>query len=113
MHLRGRDMTFTAHYPGGKSETLLMVPNYSFDWQMPYIWAPGKKTFPKGTRLEAVAHYDNSSFNPYNPDPKVTVRDGPQTFHEMMNGFVFYLDANEKLGLDIDGKTGRARTKEK
>jgi hypothetical protein len=26
-----------------------------------------------------------------------------------MNGFVFFVDPNEKLGLDIDGKTGRAR----
>jgi peroxiredoxin len=113
MHLRGRDMTFKAHYPDGKSETLLVVPNYNFDWQMPYRWAPGTKELPRGTRLEAIAHYDNSPFNPFNPDPKVTVRDGPQTVHEMMNGFVFFLDADEKLGLDVDGKTGRARAKAK
>jgi hypothetical protein len=24
----------------------------------------------------------------------------------MMNGFMFYVDANEKLGLEIDPKTG-------
>jgi hypothetical protein len=113
MHLRGRDMTFKAHYPDGKSETLLVIPNYNFDWQMAYRWKIGKKKFPRGTRLEAVARYDNSSFNPFNPDPKATVKDGLQTFHEMMNGFVFFIDATEKLGLDIDGKTGRARAKEK
>jgi hypothetical protein len=113
MHVRGRDMTFKAHYPGGKSEALLTIPNYNFDWQLAYAWAPGKKRFPKGTRLEAIAHYDNSAFNPFNPDPKATVRDGQQTFHEMMNGFVFFLDANEKLGLDIDGKTGRPKEKGK
>src|SRR5262245_34441804 len=79
MHLRGRDMTFVAHYPDGKDETLLVVPNYSFDWQMPYRWAEGKKRFPKGMRLEAIAHYDNSKFNPYNPDPTATVREGQQT----------------------------------
>ena len=44
-----------------------------------------------------------------NPDPKKTVKDGPQTYHEMMNGFLFYVDANEKLNLDIDGKTGRVK----
>lgn len=109
MHVRGRDMTFKAHYPDGKSETLLVVPNYNFDWQMAYRWAPGTKRLPKGTRLEAIAHYDNSAFNPFNPDPKATVRDGQQTFHEMMNGFVFFVDADEKLGLKIDGKTGREK----
>ena len=109
MHVRGRDMTFKAHYPDGKSETLLTIPNYNFDWQLAYRWGAGKKKFPKGTRLEAVAHYDNSAFNPFNPDPKATVRDGQQTFNEMMNGFVFYVEANEKLGLEIDPKTGRAK----
>jgi thiol-disulfide isomerase/thioredoxin len=109
MHLRGRDMTFRAYLPDGTTQTLLVVPNYSFDWQMPYVWAPGKTRFPKGTRLEAVAHYDNSAFNPYNPDPKATVKDGPQTRHEMMNGFVFYTDAAEQLNLTVDGKTGQVR----
>jgi thiol-disulfide isomerase/thioredoxin len=111
MHLRGRDMTFTAHYPDGTDETLLMVPNYSFNWQMPYRWETGKKRFPKGMRLEAVAHYDNSEYNPYNPDPTATVREGQQTKNEMMNGYFFYLDANEQLNLRIDPRTGHAEKK--
>ena len=94
MHLRGKDMTFTAHPPDGKPETLLVIPNYNFSWQIPYRWEPGKKTLPKGTRLECVAHFDNSPFNPYNPNPKATVRNGPQTHHEMMYGFFFYTDAD-------------------
>jgi hypothetical protein len=109
MHLRGKDMTFTARYPDGKSETLLIIPNYSFSWQHPYRWEPGKKRLPKGTRLECVAHYDNSPFNAYNPDPKATVRHGPQTHHEMMYGFFFYTDAAEQLGLHIDTATGKAK----
>jgi hypothetical protein len=109
MHLRGKDMTFNAKYPDGKTDELLLVANYSFDWQQPYVYAaPGKK-LPKGTRIECLAHYDNSAFNPFNPDPSATVRDGPQTYHEMMNGFFFYIDANEKLGLVIDEKTGRVK----
>jgi thiol-disulfide isomerase/thioredoxin len=107
MHLRGKDMTFKAHYPDAKSDTLLIIPNYHFDWQTPYLWEFGKQRFPKGTRLDCLAHYDNSSFNPYNPDPKATVRDGLQTHHEMMNGFFFYVRADENLNLRIDGKTGR------
>ena len=93
--------------PDGKSERLLTIPNYNFEWQIPYRWEPGKKVLPKGTRIECVALYDNSPFNPYNPDPKKTVSDGPQTYQEMMNGFLFYVDANEKLGLEIDPKNGR------
>jgi hypothetical protein len=111
MHVRGKDMTFKAHYPDGKTETLLVIPNYSFDWQIPYVLEPGKLRLPKGTRVECIAHYDNSPFNPFNPDPEDTVRDGPQTYNEMLNGFFFYTDANEKLNLDIDPKNGRVVTK--
>lgn len=111
MHVRGRDMTFRAVRPDGKSETLLVVPNYNFDWQMPYRWQPGTMKLPKGTRLEALAHYDNSSFNPYNPDAKATVKYGQQTHEEMFNGFVFYTDANEQLDLTIDPKTGQPQKK--
>jgi hypothetical protein len=109
MHLRGKDITFRAKYPDGKDETLLLVPNYSFDWQQAYRWADGAKKLPKGTRVECVAHYDNSAFNPFNPDPAATVHDGPQTSDEMMDGFLFYVDAHEKLGLAIDTQTGRAK----
>ena len=111
MHLRGKDMTFTAHLPDGKDETLLVIPNYNFSWQLPYRWETGKKRLPKGTRLECVAHFDNSTFNPYNPDPKATVRNGPQTHHEMMIGYFFYTDAEEQLDLPINPKTGVERKK--
>jgi peroxiredoxin len=112
MHLRGKDATFNAHRPDGKTETLLQIPNYQFNWQMPYRWQPGKQRLTKDTRLECVAHFDNSPFNPYNPDPAATVREGLQTYQEMMYGFVFYVSASEKLGLNVDPKTGRVKPKE-
>jgi thiol-disulfide isomerase/thioredoxin len=107
MHVRGREMTFRATYPDGRQETLLMVPNYDFNWQLGYRWPDGKYRFPRGTRIDCVAHYDNSAFNPYNPDPAATVREGQQTYEEMMYGFVFYTLDEEKLGLRIDPRTGR------
>lgn len=108
MHLRGKDLSFQAHYPEGKDETLLVIPNYSFDWQIGYLWKDQRHFFPKGTRIEAIAHYDNSAFNPYNPDPKARVRNGPQTYHEMMYAFFFYTYADEQLDLSIDPQTGQA-----
>jgi hypothetical protein len=108
MHLRGKDMTFIAHRPDGQKETLLTIPNFSYAWQQNYRWNPGTKKFPKGTRIEVIAHYDNSPFNPWNPDPNAEVRNGPQTFHEMMFGFFFYTEDGEELNLPVDPKTGRA-----
>jgi peroxiredoxin len=111
MHVRGRDMTFRAVSGDDKSDTLLMIPNFNFDWQMAYHWEYGKQRFAKGTRLECLAHFDNSTFNPFNPDPKATVRNGEQTHNEMMNGFLFYVREGEKLGLEVDGATGQVKSK--
>ena len=48
---------------------------------------------PKGTKIRAVAHYDNSTANRANPDPKVNVKWGDQTWEEMMfTAFVYSLD---------------------
>jgi hypothetical protein len=45
---------------------------------------------PKGSKIHVVAHFDNSSGNPNNPDPAATVRWGDQTWEEMMIGFFTY-----------------------
>ena len=111
MHLRGKSMTFRATPPTGEKKTLLMIPNYDFEWQIPYVWEPEKHRFPKGTKIECSATYDNSAFNPFNPAPDKVVRYGDQTRDEMMNGFFFYVDADENLKLDIDGKTGQPKVK--
>jgi hypothetical protein len=109
MHVRGKDMSFYATPPEKPRETLLQIANYNFEWQIAYEVAPGQKRLPAGTVLEAVAHYDNSAFNPYNPDAKRTVPWGQQTYDEMFNGFMFFVDDNEQLNLTVDPKTGRAK----
>ena len=86
MHVRGKDMIYIAHYPDGTSETLLSVPRYDFNWQITYELAQ-PKVLPKGTKVEVIAHYDNSPANKYNPDPTKDVRWGDQTWEEMMIGF--------------------------
>lgn len=107
MHVRGRDMTFFANLANGEKECLLQIPNYNFEWQLGYELKPGSKILPQGTTIEAIAHFDNSKFNPYNPDPAKTVEYGPQTVDEMFNGFVFYVDNDEELNVPINPKTGR------
>jgi peroxiredoxin len=107
MHVRGRDMTFFANMANGERECLLQIPNYNFEWQLGYELKPGSKILPKGTTIEAIAHFDNSNFNPYNPDAAKSVEYGPQTVDEMFNGFVFYVDNDEELSIPINPKTGR------
>ena len=47
MHVRGKDMTYIAHYPDGTDEVLLSVPKYDFNWQISYeLTTP--KVLPQG-----------------------------------------------------------------
>ena len=95
MHLRGKSFEYRAIYPTGESEILLRVPKYSFNWQLWYH--PAKElVLPKGTRIECMAHFDNSPNNPSNPDATVEVRWGDQSWEEMMIGWMeVAIDANK------------------
>ena len=86
MHVRGKDMTYLAHFADGRTETLLSVPNYDFNWQHTYQLAE-PRLLPAGTSIEVIAHFDNSPGNKFNPDPTKDVRWGDQTWEEMMIGF--------------------------
>jgi hypothetical protein len=91
-HLRGKSWEYRLVYPDGRSEVVLSVPNYDFNWQTYYQYAK-PIAVPKGARLEAVALYDNSAANRANPDPKVEVRWGEQTWEEMQySGITFTVD---------------------
>jgi peroxiredoxin/mono/diheme cytochrome c family protein len=91
MHLRGKSFTYTAQYPDGRSEILLSVPHYDFNWQSVYRFAEPKR-LPKGTTILCEAHYDNSAANLANPDPTSTVKWGEQTWDEMLIGYLDYIE---------------------
>ncbi len=86
MHLRGKAFEMRAVYPTGERQNLLRVPKYDFNWQLTYD--PDKPLLlPKGTTIEATGWFDNSANNPHNPDPKLEVKHGDQSWEEMMIGF--------------------------
>jgi hypothetical protein len=91
-HVRGKRWDYRLSYPDGRTETLLSVPKYDFNWQTDYVFAAPLKV-PKGSVLRAVARYDNSPANPANPDPKAEVRWGDQTWEEMQyTGLSYSID---------------------
>jgi len=95
MHLRGKKFEYNIVGEDGKRETLLRV-NYDFYWQLSYRLSE-PRMLTAGTRLEAVAWYDNSKNNPHNPDPDSPVEWGDQTYNEMMVGF---FDVAVPAGMD-------------
>jgi hypothetical protein len=85
MHLRGKRFEYNIVHADRSKETLLRV-NYNFYWQLSYKLAQ-PLALKAGTELQAIAWFDNSPNNRYNPDPNKAVRWGDQTYDEMMVGF--------------------------
>jgi peroxiredoxin/mono/diheme cytochrome c family protein len=100
MHLRGKSFQIEAEYPDKRREVLLHVPRYRFDWQNRYALAEPLRV-PEGTVLHCVAHFDNSVMNLSNPDPKVEVRFGEQTWNEMLVGYFDLALADQDLRLGL------------
>jgi hypothetical protein len=108
MHVRGKDFEYKLVYPDGKEKILLRVPKYDFNWQLTYF-AKEPIAVPKGSRIECLAHHDNSAGNKFNPDPTITVRWGDQTWEEMMIGWIDYTIDSQNLR--AQGQTQSASNK--
>ncbi len=81
-HVRGKHWEVAAIYPDGRTEMILNVPKYDFNWQTDYVFKT-PLVLPKGTKLKTSAWYDNSTANKSNPDPTKDVYWGDQTWEEM------------------------------
>ncbi|MBS0363333.1 MAG: redoxin domain-containing protein, partial [Proteobacteria bacterium] len=82
-HYRAYSSDLWLQTPDGKMKLLLSLPRYDFNWQRSYTFAEPVK-IPAGSRLVAHYVYDNSARNPSNPDPKINVSWGEQSFQEML-----------------------------
>jgi hypothetical protein len=86
MHLRGKDFELRVVTPGKAPQTVLKG-NFNFEWQMGYQYAE-PIAMPKGSKLQLITHFDNSTANRFNPDPTKKVVWGPQNWDEMSNCFI-------------------------
>jgi hypothetical protein len=89
MHFRGKRMRFYAEYPDGKKQELINIANYNYNWQLNYELAE-PILVPAGTKIRAIAAFDNSTQNKANPDPSRAVPWGQQSWDEMFFGSVTY-----------------------
>jgi len=82
-HYLGKKLKLTATLPNGETKTLLMIGDWDFAWQDRYFFQQAVP-LPKGTRLDAEVHWDNSAENPHNPSsPPIAVTWGEQSKDEM------------------------------
>ena len=86
MHLRGKDFELRVVSPS-KEITTILKGDWNFDWQMGYQYAEAIP-LTKGSKLQLISHFDNSTANRFNPDPTKRVLWGPQNWDEMSNCFI-------------------------
>ena len=97
MHWIGKDFLLKAIRPDGTTVTLIKIDQWNFNWQGTYDFVK-PVALPKGTRVEMVAHFDNSAENPANPStPPREVGWGEQTTDEMCIGFLQWTLDDEHL----------------
>lgn len=103
MHMRGQWFKFEALYPNGDKELLLSVPEYDFKWQHSYRLASPKR-MPAGTWILCSGGFDNSARKPGNPNPRVPLHFGEQSFDEMFIGFMSVAEAPANDAKPLAGK---------
>jgi hypothetical protein len=89
---------------------LLALPRYDFNWQRSYTFAEPIKV-PAGSKLISHYVYDNSARNPSNPDPKINVSWGEQSFQEMLFTSLSYrwVDETAEHRVNYEDELGKTR----
>ena len=101
-HVRGKSWDYRLIYPDGRKVAVaggasLRFPELADLLRHVHDSSGGAE---RGSRLESTAHYDNAPSNPSNPDPKVEVHWGDQTWEEMQyTGITYTVDRAAKGSL--------------
>lgn len=91
MHLRAKNYKLDVVHPDEdeRTEPILTIPIWDYFWHKTYMFEE-PVVLKAGKELLATVVYDNSEFNPNNPDPDYETPWGQGTEHEMFNTFILY-----------------------
>jgi hypothetical protein len=100
MHLLGRDMKVWATLPDGSQRPIIWINDWDLSWQNTYVLKE-PMALPAGTKINVLAHFDNSDDNPRNPHRGhlVDVTWGESTLDEMCIAFLGVTKDDEQLDI--------------
>ena len=106
MHNRGKAQCIEAIYPDMRVEQFNCVSHFNFGWQITYNYADdAAPLLPAGTILHVINWHDNSSKNPWNPDPRNWVGYGERTNDEMSKSWInFYYMTEEEFQSELKAR---------
>ncbi len=101
LHARGKSFSiekinFSSSKPGEEvAEPVLSLPRWDFNWQYDFVFDEPLR-LKGGESLRIIGSWDNTDFNPTNPDPKQPALFGEQTQDEMMGVLLLWRDAKKE-----------------
>jgi hypothetical protein len=103
MHNRGKAQCIEAIYPNMAVQTINCVSHYNFGWQIVYNYADDvAPLLPAGTIIHQTTWHDNSTKNPWNPDPRNWVGFGNRTSDDMSRLWLnFYTLSDEEFKAEL------------
>ena len=94
---------FATSASGNDTIPLISIPEWDFNWQG-FFTFPTLTKIPAGYTIEAIAAYDNTAANPFNPSiPPQNVEYGDNTEDEMFFVFLDYVtyeEGDENISLE-------------
>ncbi len=111
MHNRGKAECLEAIYPTGRVETLSCA-SFRFNWHLNYVYRDDvAPLLPAGTVLHSIMWHDNTSRNPFNPDPDAQITYGQRTVDEMASAWIsWYYMSDEDLKRETEERRTRPAT---
>ena len=109
MHNRGKAQCMEAIYPNMTVEQLNCVNRYNFGWQIVYNYADDvAPLLPAGTIIHLTSWHDNSTKNPWNPDPRSWVGYGERTTEDMSRAWLnFYSLTEEEFKAEVEARNAK------
>ena len=95
------DLLVKATYPDGLTRTLMWIPEYKKRWTASYQFERPIAA-PEGTRIELIAHYDNTEDNWDNPNsPPIDVPSGTGGGEEQLVAMISYM-LDDHLNVQVE-----------
>ena len=83
-------------YPDRSNQDLIFIPEWDPAWQDTYFFEE-RLSLPKGSIVNAIAHYDNSGHARNPSSPPKRVRSGHGVKDEMCVGYIGVVKKNQDL----------------
>lgn len=97
LHMRGKSVKLVSTTKEGETKIIVSIPNFYYGWQTGANLRALEPILVKSTdKLQTICTYDNSVYNPFNPDPNKVIRHGQRVDRTEMCrmgfGYIFNQD---------------------